>query len=58
MRSTRRRSSLAASILRQHGFRKLFNVAGGMTGYSAAGHAEQCTVCENPHGSRYFTSAA
>jgi glyoxylase-like metal-dependent hydrolase (beta-lactamase superfamily II) len=56
--STGSRSSLAASILRQHGFRKLFNVAGGMTGYSADGHAAHCTVCENPHGSRYFTSAA
>jgi len=56
--STGNRSSLAASILRQHGFRKIINVAGGMTGYSAAGHAAQCTVCENPHGSRYFASAA
>ncbi len=56
--STGNRSSLAASILKQHGFRKLLNVAGGMTGYSAAGHAAQCTVCENPHGSRSFASAA
>jgi len=30
------------------------NVAGGMTGYSAAGYARQCAVCENPHGSRFF----
>lgn len=56
--STGNRSSLAASILKQHGFRKLLNVAGGMTGYSAAGHAAQCTVCENPHGSRTFATAA
>jgi rhodanese-related sulfurtransferase len=56
--STGNRSSLAASILRQHGFRRIVNVAGGMTGYGAAGHAAQCTVCENPHGSRYFAGAA
>ena len=53
--STGHRSSLGASILRQHGFKDVYNVAGGMTGYSAAGHTKQCRVCENPHGSRYFT---
>jgi glyoxylase-like metal-dependent hydrolase (beta-lactamase superfamily II)/rhodanese-related sulfurtransferase len=52
--STGNRSSLAASILKQHGFKKLHNVAGGMTGYSQAGHAEECMVCENLHGSRFY----
>lgn len=33
-----RRSSVAASILKMHGFSHVFNVAGGMTGYEAAGH--------------------
>ncbi len=33
------RSSLGASILKQHGFKKIYNVAGGMTGYNAAGYA-------------------
>ncbi len=50
--STGNRSSLAASILKQHGFREVYNVAGGMTGYSAAGHIKQCHVCINPHGPR------
>jgi len=54
MCSTGHRSSLGTSILSQHGFRNLYNVAGGMTGYSAAGYTSVCRVCENPHGSRYF----
>ncbi len=48
------RASLGASILMRQGFRDLYVVAGGMTGYSAAGYAKRCAVCENPHGSRYF----
>lgn len=56
--SSGNRSGLAASLLRQRGFREVYNVAGGMTGYSAAGYARQCTVCENPHGSRYFAQIA
>jgi rhodanese-related sulfurtransferase len=52
--SSGNRSSLAASILQQHNFKEVHNVAGGMTGYSAAGYAKQCAVCENPHGSRFF----
>ena len=52
--SSGNRSSLAASILKQHGFREVHNVAGGMTGYSAAGYARQCDVCVNPHGSRFL----
>jgi hydroxyacylglutathione hydrolase len=53
--STGNRSSLAASILLQKGFEKVYNVAGGMTGYSAAGHGRQCKVCVNPHGPRFAT---
>ncbi len=34
------RSSLASSILKQKGFREVYNAAGGMTGYIAAGYAE------------------
>jgi glyoxylase-like metal-dependent hydrolase (beta-lactamase superfamily II)/rhodanese-related sulfurtransferase len=52
--SSGNRSSLAASILQRHDFRDVHNVAGGMTGYSAAGYAKECNVCENPHGSRFF----
>ncbi|MDD2252625.1 MAG: rhodanese-like domain-containing protein [Dehalococcoidales bacterium] len=51
--STGNRSSLAASILKRNGFSDIYNVAGGMTGYSAAGHARLCKVCVNPHGPRY-----
>ncbi len=53
--SSGNRSSLGVSILSQHGFKNLTNVAGGMTGYSAAGYTKRCNVCQNPHGSRFFT---
>jgi hydroxyacylglutathione hydrolase len=53
--STGNRSSLGVSILSQHGFNNLYNVAGGMTGYSAAGYTKRCTVCQNPHGSRFYS---
>ena len=53
--SSGNRSSLGASILKQHGFTDVYNVAGGMTGYSAAGYSRECRVCVNPHGSRSFT---
>lgn len=53
--SSGNRSSLATSILMQHGFKAVYNVAGGMTGYSAAGYARQCRACENPHGSRFYS---
>jgi rhodanese-related sulfurtransferase len=53
--SSGNRSSLGTSILAQYGFSNLFNVAGGMTGYSAAGYAKECKVCSNPHGSRFYT---
>ncbi len=52
--STGHRSSTAASILKQHGFKKVFNVGGGMTGYSAAGYAPQCPVCFIPHGPHFL----
>ncbi|MBN1972358.1 MAG: MBL fold metallo-hydrolase [Sedimentisphaerales bacterium] len=47
--STGHRSSLGASILQQKGFRELYNVAGGMTGYSAAGFSTECPMCVAPH---------
>ena len=53
--SSGNRSSLGVSILKQHDFNNLFNVAGGMTGYSAAGYTKQCSVCQNPHGSRFYS---
>lgn len=53
--STGHRSSLGASILEQHDFKEVYNVAGGMTGYSTAGYTKSCKVCESPHGSRYFS---
>lgn len=52
--SSGNRASLAASILDRYNFREIYNVAGGLTGYSSAGYARQCDVCENPHGSRFF----
>ncbi len=54
--STGNRSSLGAGILKQKGFKQVFNVAGGMTGYSAAGHAPECLVCFVPHGPRFSGS--
>ncbi len=50
--STGRRSSLAASILKQRNFKNVYNVAGGMTGYSAAGYAPGCPICTVLHGPR------
>jgi len=47
--STGHRSSLGASILKRQGFKDVYNVAGGMTGYSAAGYAAECAVCVAPH---------
>ncbi|MBN2258730.1 MAG: rhodanese-like domain-containing protein, partial [Anaerolineaceae bacterium] len=52
--SSGNRSSLGTSILAAHGFTDLYNLAGGMTGYSAAGYTRECQVCANPHGSRFF----
>jgi rhodanese-related sulfurtransferase len=47
--STGNRSSMASSILKQHGFKKVSNVSGGMTGYAAAGFAPACAMCVAPH---------
>ena len=47
--STGHRSSLGASILKQRRFKNVYNVAGGMTGYSAAGYAKECPICVAPH---------
>lgn len=52
--STGHRSSLAASLLKQRGFSEVYNVAGGLTGYSAAGFAPECPVCVVPHGPRFL----
>jgi glyoxylase-like metal-dependent hydrolase (beta-lactamase superfamily II)/rhodanese-related sulfurtransferase len=54
--STGNRSSLGASILKQHGFQNVINVAGGMSGYSAAGYTRECRMCLNPHGSRFVSN--
>ncbi len=47
--STGHRSSLGASILKQHRFENVYNVAGGMTGYGAAGFSGECPLCIAPH---------
>ncbi|MBN1274115.1 MAG: MBL fold metallo-hydrolase [Candidatus Aminicenantes bacterium] len=52
--STGHRSSLGASLLKQHGFWDVRNVAGGMTGYSAAGFSKECRLCFNPHGPHFM----
>jgi glyoxylase-like metal-dependent hydrolase (beta-lactamase superfamily II)/rhodanese-related sulfurtransferase len=52
--STGHRSSLGVSILKQHGFKEVFNVAGGMTGYSAAGYGPECPMCVSPHGPHFL----
>jgi len=51
--NTAHRSSLAASILKQHGFINLSVVSGGMTAWQAAGYSEKCPACEAPHGPRW-----
>jgi len=43
------RSSLASSVLKQHGFKEVINVAGGMTAFSAAGLIDACPTCTAPH---------
>ena len=52
--STGHRSSLAASILKRNGFGRVWNVAGGMTGFNAAGFAPRCPLCVVPHGPRFM----
>ncbi|MDY6842598.1 MAG: MBL fold metallo-hydrolase [Thermodesulfobacteriota bacterium] len=50
--NTAHRSSMAASILKQHGFNNLTVVTGGMTAWQAAGYLPECPLCEVPHGPR------
>jgi hydroxyacylglutathione hydrolase len=52
--STGHRSSLGASLLAQHGFGELYNAAGGMTGFSAAGFTGECPLCITPHTPRFL----
>lgn len=47
--NTGHRSSIATSILKRHGFKDVSNVAGGMTGYNAAGLGPECPACIAPH---------
>jgi len=47
--NTGHRSSLGASILKQKGLKEVFNLAGGMTGYNAAGYGPECPLCLAPH---------
>ncbi len=42
------RSSMGCSLLLQQGFKSIHNVAGGMTGYSAAGYGPECPKCSLP----------
>jgi hydroxyacylglutathione hydrolase len=51
---TGHRSSLAASLLKQHGFEDVSSVAGGMQGYSTAGYVPECPMCSIPHGPRFL----
>ncbi|MFC2163170.1 rhodanese-like domain-containing protein [Candidatus Altiarchaeota archaeon] len=46
------RSSTATSLLKQNGFKNVYNVAGGMMGYNAAGYIAECPMCSAPHGPR------
>lgn len=52
--STGIRSSLAASILQQRGFKNVLSLAGGMTAYAEAGYAPECPMCVAPHGPRFL----
>ena len=55
--NTGHRSSLAASILKQKGFKEVYNLAGGMTGYDTAGYVAECPMCVAPHGPEQRISA-
>lgn len=50
---TGQRSSLAASLLLQRGFKDVRNLSGGMMGYAAAGFSGSCPLCVAPHGPRF-----
>jgi glyoxylase-like metal-dependent hydrolase (beta-lactamase superfamily II) len=43
------RSGMACGILKMNGFKKIYNVTGGMTGYNAAGYSPECPICSAPH---------
>ena len=43
--NTGHRSSMGCSILKQHGFTRVYNSAGGMTGYNVAGYGPECPMC-------------
>jgi len=47
--NTGHRSSLGASLLKQHGLKDVSNMAGGMTGYNMAGYGPECPVCIASH---------
>lgn len=51
---TGHRSSMAASILKQKGFRCVQNAAGGMMGYTAAYLDRACPMCVTPHASGFL----
>ena len=55
--NTAHRSSMAASILKQHGFTNISVVTGGMTAWQAAGYSEKCPICEAPHLPRWLLQA-
>jgi rhodanese-related sulfurtransferase len=57
MCNTGHRSSLGASILKQKGFKEVYNLAGGMTGYNAAGYGAECPMCVAPHSPEQRISA-
>jgi rhodanese-related sulfurtransferase len=50
--NTGHRSSMGASLLKQHGIKDVINVAGGMTAWAAAGRSEPCAACMQLHGPR------
>jgi hydroxyacylglutathione hydrolase len=55
--NTAHRSSMAASILKQHGLTNLSVVTGGMSAWQAAGFSETCPICEAPHLPRWLLQA-
>ena len=48
------RSSLGVSLLRQRGIEEIYNVSGGMVGYSSSGYAPECPLCMAPHLPRFL----
>lgn len=47
--NTGNRSSIGVSLLLRAGFTQVYNVAGGVTAFSAAGLAPECARCVAPH---------